>query len=168
MDVVNAAPETIDIDSVFNFSTENTAMASWWKTPQTQFIGTSKYQSKIPDIAKWLDGTLILSPKAFRYLGELLTPLGEFLPIEISNDTYLLFNCLVFGTEDESQCEKNAFDQVEKIIFLDNENSYPVFKSKFEGGFSLFCNTLFRETITSFELDGIEFDENLIEVFNTN
>lgn len=164
LDVANSAPEDIDPDSIFNFSIENLPMSTWWKSPDTTFVGSGKRQIKIPDIAKWLDGTLILSPKAHRYLAELLLPLGELLPVHVSGETYYIFNCQVFGVDEESFSQKNEYEQVECIAFS-NETTSPVFKSKFEGGFSLFCTDLFKDAVNSFDLKGILFDKNLIEVF---
>jgi len=164
LDVANFAPETIDPDSVFNFSSENLHMSSWWPSPEARFIGSGKRQIKIPDIAKWLDGTLVLSPKAHRYLAELLMPLGELLPVRVSGETFYIFNCLAFGVDDASRSRKNEYDQIEHIAFSTETNS-PVFKSKFEGGFSLFCTELFKTAVSSFELQGISFAEDLIEVF---
>lgn len=164
-------PENIPFDDVLDFHLKNTAMKSWWKTPETEFIHLSGNTSApIPDISKWIDSTLVLSPRAYRLLGELLQPSGELLPVSIGEETYYIFNCFILGKEDE---EKSRFEPsegmqigLELLEFKDSAAELLIFKSKLESCLSIFCGERFKNTVESFELNGIIFDENLIKEYS--
>jgi len=171
MDIARHAPDDIDLDDILGFSLANKPMNAWWTAPETKFLDVDGLpNAPIPDISVWAAGAcLILSPKAQRILGELLQQSGELLPVIIGNETYQIFNCLTLGNEDESKCkfryENDMKLGLESLAFDNDASELLIFKSKLETCLTLFCNEQFREAVISFELSGIIFDKNLIEIF---
>ena len=86
MDVTRNLPDGVDLDSVYDFSQLNTAMISWWQTPETRYISTSSKKAQIPDISCWIDATLVLSPRAYRLLKDTLSNSGELLPVQVGEE----------------------------------------------------------------------------------
>ena len=166
LDVTRNLPDGIDLDSVYDFSLLNTAMASWWNTPETRYISTGSTKAQIPDISCWIDATLVLSPKAHRLLKDSLEAYGEFLPVDVKGELHHIFNCFALGKPDE---EKSVFNQEEGMeaglrhLELDSSASaLPIFKVELENCLTLFCNEWFKNIVTSFELKGITFNQDLI------
>jgi len=168
MDIVNAAPESMHPDEILDGAERNSAMSGWWVTPSVDFYGGS---DPVSDIAVWLTSILLLSPKAHRVLGGILKAYGEFLPITVSGDKYFLFNCLTFGDEDSvgTQFESEGGQELwlKFLAFQESAESLPVFKSLSNKGMTPFCNQRFKDAVESFELKGLIFDEQLIEVYET-
>ena len=171
LDITRHAPNTINLDDIYEFSKNNTAMKSWWKKPETKFIDYGgEPPSLLPDISCWIDATLVLSPKAYRMLGELLQPSGEFLPVLVRDETYHIFNCLVPGEADE---KNSVFEYVngnrfglEHLEFMDSASELLVFKSTLQSCLTLFCNERFKNAVEGFGLQGIIFDTNLIQIYD--
>lgn len=171
MDIARSAPDNIELDDILDFSLVNKSMSSWWVTPETKFIDVEDFpECSIPDVSVWAAGAcLILSPKAYRILGELMMSSGEFLPVAVGNATYQIFNCLTIGEADESKSKfRYANDKklgLEYLEFKKSASELLIFKSKVESCLTLFCSDQLKEAVESFELSGLIFDTNLIEVF---
>ncbi len=173
-DIVDTAPEIIPMSDIIGFHRNNIAMATWWVTPETDFIDIDDAPSgAIPDITLWTGGagsSLVLSPKSFRYLGDLLQSYGEFLPVKISDEIYYIFNCLILGEADNDKTEQEYVDGeafgLRHIEFVEGVTKHLVFKSTVDGCTSLFCGDQFKEVIESFNLCGVIFDTNLVEAFD--
>ena len=69
--------------------------------------------STMPDISTWYSTYLALTAGACDKLGSVLASEGEFLPINVGDETIYAFNCLSFGAEDESMCLKKYTDGFE-------------------------------------------------------
>lgn len=168
MDIVNAAPESMHPDEILDGAERNRAMAEWWVTPSVAFYAGS---DPIPDISVWLTSLLLLSPKAHRVLVDMLKPYGEFLPMVVSGEKYFLFNCLTFGDEDslgtEFECEGGQELWLKSLAFKTSAESLAMFKSLSNKGMTPFCNQHFKDAVESFALEGLMFDKQLIEVYET-
>ena len=165
-DITRHLPDDADLDSVLDFSELNTPLAPLWKTPETRYINTNKNHALRPDISCWIDATLVLSPKAYRLFKDSLQNEGEFLPVEIDNETYYIYNCFSWG---EVNSEASHFNNEEGmraglkyLEFKPSASERLVFKAKEEGGLTLFCSERFKHLTESFQLHGIIFDPNLI------
>jgi len=170
MDVARNAPEDIPMDDILDFHLSNTSMATWWKAPETNFKSVEgEPASQIPDVSIWIDASLVLSPKAYRMLHEPLQSSGEFLPVIVEGQTYYIFNCLTLGDEDKGNCKFEYIDDMpmglETLRFQESSSNLLIFKSTLQSCLTLFCGNKFKDVIESFELTGISFDENLIEIF---
>ncbi len=170
-DFIDAFPEEIDYNTAHDFSIENLAMGKWWTPLTTNFINIEDSSTApIPDICKWVDATLVLSPKAYRFIGETLKPFGELLPITISGDTFYIFNCLTTAEVDEQKCEKEFHQGEEvgvKVLAFAAENQEKlIFKTPYQSCMDLFCSNRLKEVITSFGLTGVIFDEKLVRKFD--
>lgn len=172
-DVLSFSPDQIDMDDVLEFHIRNTAMKSWWKTPVVEFIDlTETDNAQVPDIRHWVDSGLILSPKAYRLLGQSLQPCGEFLPLLVGDETYQLFNCFTVGDADD---EKSQFEYYEgqrlgivKLVFDDEAANNLIWKTPLESCLSLFCSDRLKNIVETYELTGIWFDQNLIQYVDTD
>jgi hypothetical protein len=166
LDVTRNLPDEIDLDSIYDFSQLNTAMASWWQAPETRYVSTGSKNGQIPDISCWVDATLVLSPKAYRLLKDTLERSGEFLPVEVGGDLHYIFNCFAFGQSDENKCIFNDEEGMKaglKHLELDpSASDLLVFKVRLEGCLTLFCTKRFKDIIGSFELKGVTFDDELV------
>ncbi len=171
MDIARHAPDDIDLDDILGFSLANKPMNSWWVAPETKFLDVNDLpDSPIPDVSVWAAGAcLILSPKAHRMLGELLQSSGEFLPVIIENETYHIFNCLTLGEEDDAKSSFRYENEIKLglkyLEFKKDEFDKVIFKSKLETCLTLFCNERLKDAVESFDLTGVIFDKNLIEIF---
>lgn len=162
LDFVDDRPEELSMDDVFSFYKKNITMGAWWKTVATDFISSSKKIDQIPDISTWESGCLVLSPKAFRYLGELLSDSGEFLDVSISGEIFKIFNCTDIVNADEEKCVMTYFEDtvvdIKELVFNEGElTGRQVFKCPFEHYQSLFCSEKFKAIVKDFELTGILF-----------
>lgn len=167
LDVTRNLPDNIDLDSVYDFSQLNTAMASWWVTPDTRYTDyAGEGESSVPDISCWIDATLVLSPKSHRLLKDLLNDSGEFLPVLVAGELHYIFNCFVLGEPNEDACEFNREEGMQAglkhLEFDQSVTKHIIFKATFEGCLTLFCNQRFKDIVTSFDLHGIFFDKDLI------
>ena len=170
LDVTRHAPDDSEFDHIIDFCLHNTAMKSWWKAPNTEFIGAEiEPPLPIPDISRWIDSSLVLSPKAYRILGEMLLDSGEFLPVFIEDETFYIFNCFVEGEADEEKSEFNyAGDmqmELKTLEFKPSASELLVFKTKLESCLTLYCGGRFKDAVETYDLTGIIFDEKLITVY---
>ncbi|MBA56993.1 MAG: response regulator receiver protein [Pseudomonadales bacterium] len=170
-DLFPFVPEDIDFDDVVQFSQRNASLKAWWQAPDTRFIPIEdKPEGEIPDLSLWLYATLVLSPKAHRLLGDLLQPHGEFLPVMVAGETYQIFNCLTFAEEDTQACRQEQIEGIElglnELVFRDSAEQLVIFKSRLQNAASLFCTERLKQVVETYELSGVVFDTNLIEVFD--
>lgn len=143
-------PNEISTLELHQFSENNLSLTKYWPSMSSGFSPIEGGENLLPDVSCWIGATLLLSPKAYRLLGETLKPFGEFLPISIENDVYQIFNCLSACTVtsgDEYQMEFDQADVKNKVIF------------KPEKGFdsNLYCLDQLKSAIESFDLQGVVF-----------
>lgn len=155
-DFIEEFPEKYDYGQAHDFCIENIAMSGFWKLKKTGFSEIEGEENLIPDITKWIDSTLLLSPRAHRFLADSLNKYGEFLPVVIGKETYQIFNCLtlVDVLEDKSS-ETNIIFNPESI----GENL--IFKTRFQHCFDLYCLPRFKVLIEELNLKGVVFDTHL-------
>ena len=171
-DVIDARPSDVDEDIVLDFSLNNYAMSDWWPTPDTEFVAIDNdSKALIPDISKWMDTSLVLSPKAYRLLGDTFKEWGEFLPITVRGEIFYIFNCLTFGLVHNNLCEKSYYEGEEvgiKTIVFDNQDvaTKLVFKTTYNSCIELYCGDRLKNIVQSYELSGVIFSEILVEDFN--
>lgn len=166
-DIARQTPDDVSLDDVNEFSIRNTSFKHWWPTPETHFIKNVGFDgTEIPDLSHWTNGTLILSPKSYRLLGDLLRQSGELLPVIVSAETYYIYNCQEFGDEDLSQTKFSYIDEqpfeLIELSFTPETSNKLLFKSKSQNCVTLFCNDQFKKLIQDYELKGLSFDENLL------
>lgn len=142
-DFIDAFPADISDVAIHDFSRNNMRLLPYWPSMATGFSAIEARENLTPDLALWIDATLLLSPKAFRLLGDLLSPCGEFLPIEVEGETYQIFNCL-----NAVQINANA----------QNELVCKPLEVSSELDFGLYCTERFKAIVHSFELQGIVFN----------
>lgn len=166
MDIINSKPKDLHMDDILEAGQRNTAMAEWWTRPDVVF---QRGNEPIPDISVWIDSTLLLSPKAYRFLFDMLKDYGEFLPILVESEEYFLFNCLTFCEEDPAytngEYQDDQLIMLTRLRFADSAEKSTLFKSSMEQGLTPYCNNCFKDAVEAFELKGLFFDENLIEQY---
>lgn len=167
LDITRNVPDEINLDSVYDFSQMNYAMAEWWKAPDTRYISTANAgAAAVPDISCWVDATLTLSPKAYRLLNDSLKDYGEFLPVSVAGESHYIFNCLTLGLPKEDKCTFNNEEGMQAgpkyLEFDQSASEFLVFKTPIENCLTLFCNERFKQIVESFGLRGAIFDDDLI------
>src|SRR6218665_3064488 len=85
-------PDEISTLELHQFAENNLSLSKYWPSMKTDFSTIEGGENLLPDVSCWIGATLLLSPKAYRLLGELLKPFGEFLPIWIDDQAYQIFN----------------------------------------------------------------------------
>lgn len=152
-DFIENMPESLNYNTIHDFSVENLALSQYWKPIRAGFSEISGEKNLIPDISNWIGATLFLSPKAYRFLNEILSPYGEFLPVLIDKETFYIFNCLTV-IEAELSNNKLVFDK-------NNINEKVVFKTPQQQCIDIYCTERLKDAIENFDLKGIIFDTNL-------
>lgn len=171
-DLIGKQPADLDYTKVVNFSYHNLAMADWWPKLDVRFKPIDDPNEPIPDICHWAYSTLVLSPKAYRLLGDLLKSWGELLPVAVEGETYYIFNCLTTATIKEELCEKSYYEGEElglaSIVFdeIDTVNKL-IYKNNINACIEMFCGDHFKGAVESFGLSGLMFSEKLVEDFNS-
>jgi len=143
-DFIDAFPADMSDIAIHDFSRNNLALAPHWPSMATGFSVIEGRENLIPDVAVWIDATLLLSPKAYRLLGDLLLPYGEFLPIQIENEIYQIFNCMTI-------VDLNS-DIHSAVAFKPSNISDEI-------GMTVYCTDRLKEAIQSLGLQGIVFEK---------
>lgn len=167
LDVLGDNDRNLDLDIILDFNSRSTPLAPYWPKLATEFIAGENQNSPIPDISYWLEASLVLSPRAYRLLGDALKQCGELLPVQAEGDTYYIFNCLTVGEDDKDNCSFKQVEgidfELERLTFKDSNAEHFIFKSEMDAYRNLFCSDRFKQAVEEFGLTGISFDESLID-----
>jgi hypothetical protein len=158
------------------FPQENTALTNKLKSewiPVDVTFTSDRKGNAIPDISVWNLSCLVLSTQACNLLKPLLSPIGEFLPL---NNGFYLYNCLSAVSGDAVDQSKTSF-QIEhsdsthipkSLTFLPAKiMNQPLFKPSFAENSFLICQDEFKELVIKNNLTGLIFSENLAQIFPT-
>jgi len=118
-----------------------------------------------------LGNYLVLNQKAYKYLGNKLSDYGEFISLNTGEEELMLFNLLTFGQEEKSLCEMSYLDGYEdglkSLVFdLEDVTDKLLFKSKLQGGLTIYCSDTFKNLLFECKLVGVNFNEDLLSCFN--
>lgn len=166
-DLFDLRPSSVSLNDLLEFHTRNTRLTPWWKEIEAAFEARpANPDGAIPDLCTWNDATLVLSPRASRYLGDLLEPYGELLPITVRGESFYIFNCLTTVEADEQKSkveyEGNTRLGLKHIELADDAGGTLVFKVPLESCLTLYCNERFKDAVETFKLSGVVFDRNLL------
>ncbi|PHQ87345.1 MAG: hypothetical protein COB58_05135 [Thalassobium sp.] len=172
LDIIRRAPRDLglEFDDIMEFSRRSTKMKAWWPDIETTFVANEDIESpEIPDITIWPAGAaLVLTPKAYRLLGDLLGKFGELLPVRILNEEQpcWIFNCL---TKKDADPELSEWEyqggmpiSIKRLGFEFGDNDPVVFKSDFDNCAFLYCGDRFRKIVAEYELKGLAFDSLVV------
>ncbi|WP_444911903.1 hypothetical protein [Microbulbifer sp. PAAF003] len=154
-----------------NYPWDNKSIKDIWEDHGGAFIQVEGLdQSVKPDITTWNGAHLVLSSKAHSVLSKELAPYGEFLPITLDGEPYVIFNCLNAVSADKSVSEADIQDDlwmgIKNIGFIDEDvASNLIFKTRFDRCANLYCGDRFKTFVEEAELKGLNFSENLIAAF---
>ena len=141
---------------IYEFSRNNLSLVEQWQRIQTGWFEIEDGENITPDISTWIDATLFLSPKAYRFLFDMLQPFGEFLPVHMNNEVFFIFNCLTLAQEDSQKTTDT------EISFSKHEiENKIVFKNKTQFCIDTFCTDIFKNSVEEFELKGLKFSQKL-------
>lgn len=166
-DLRSSLPEYMSLSDLMDFSEANLSLKSWWPKIGVEFSPRpANPKGLLPDISLWYSASLVLSPKAYRFLEDLLNPFGEFLPIHVGKDVFYIFNCMTIAAEDESMTEYESEDGVQlaldRFSFKPEASENIAFKSVVQGCSTLYCNEKLKAAVEGFGLSGVVFDRNLL------
>lgn len=140
-----------------------------WIAPKASFFASHNYEGKgevLPDITTWSLGNLILNPKAYSVLHDLLSKTGEFLPILINEETYYIFNTL-FVMPKEAEDTSKAIEIIDSGVHLGQENVFfdesvlnggAVFKTNTDKLVFSYCTEEFKSIYEQHRFTGLLFD----------
>lgn len=151
LDFEDKLPKEIELAELIRFSMHNLSLKSHWPLMSTGWVVPNEADF-IPDVSLWLDYGLLLSPTAKIYLGAMLKPYGEFLPISIADDTWYIFNCLV-------AVDQNNTQDMESIISFNRSSlgNKPIFKCLTPENFGFYCQSKFKDAVEFYNLKGLKF-----------
>ena len=154
-DLLEHFPENISTDEAYNFSQSNLSLKDFWPSFQTGFSTIDGEKNLMPDISYWIGATLVTSPKAHRFLAELLSQYGELLPFTVKGEGYYIFNCLnsVSATPSPTNLDEPDFGGHLELSVSE------IFKPAAPFLPRIYCNERFCEAVKSFGLSGIDFIE---------
>jgi hypothetical protein len=162
-DLIDNFPEDIDYRGAHDFALNNLSLSQSWTPVETSFSPIDNPEAPIPDIAKWIDATLVLSQRAYEALYSSLAECGEFLPISANGQKYYLFNCLTCVGIDQHRSQKCYYEGedigFEKLAF--QPTAATIFKSPDQGCQDLFCQESIKDLVERHALTGTIFDANL-------
>ena len=162
--------EVIGEEAFYNYSWENRTLKDHWVDVGGGFVAVGLDATKAPDITAWNGANLVLSPKSYTALKEVLEKYGEFLPLTIDDQVYHVFNCLNTVSVDKSQSESDIVNELWmgiKSIGFDEEvvSKNLIFKTTFDRCGAIYCGVEFKALIESLNLEGLLFLENLVAGF---
>lgn len=162
--------ETLGEDKFYSYSWDNIPLKDYWVDIGAKFVDVGLNNSVNPDITTWNGANLVLSPNAYDKLKKHLSPLGEFLPLTIDNETYYVFNCLNTVQTDTSVSEADIVDNLwmgVKSIGFDETSvrNNLIFKTQFDRCSALYCGDTFKKLVEDSNLKGLIFNEDLLAAF---
>lgn len=168
--VIANVPEEIEDSVAFHFPQHNLALVGTWTPVRLSFKQLLPDPQDVPDICTWHGACLILSPKAYNAIGQLISPFGEFLPMDYEGAVYRIFNCRTFGRADDINSKAEQFEGIamgaEKLAFntIDVIDK-AIFKTQLNYCACCFCGDLFKNAVEKAGLRGIRFESNLTHIF---
>ncbi len=170
LDIEDIAEQLDADDRILDFlylGVKDKRLKDSWGKVTTAFAHSPVYPEavKIPSIFVWAGSCLIFSEKAHAVFRLMLDEYGEFLPIDVSGFTYYIFNNL---TDVEPDLTRSYYDdertkKVGALKFTDSTSEMLLFRSAWEGCTASFCNEKFRLLCIEYELDGLIFNDNLLD-----
>lgn len=163
--------EKLGEESMFHFDRRPKPYANEWKVLDVTFYGIGSRKSKllIPDITIE-GGRLFLNQTACNSLRKLIEMDGEILPIRYDDKDGFIVNPLKVAEEiqafDQKHSIRNESGELDALTFHENKlTDTCIFRSKFDTYLGVFCNEEFKDTVESLGLKGINFSEDLANIF---
>lgn len=156
--------------TLVNFPSLNAPLLPMWGDVSAIFTAESKTAVAKPDLITWASGALYMSISAYELLHRRLEHEGEFLPVSVEGDPGYIFNNLELAKEDPDYTVNRYFDGekvgLEHLEFdrRDLERRM-LFKSERESCGTLYCTDEFKELCEMNNLNGLIFDEKLLNPF---
>lgn len=151
-DFIDSFPEEFSYQDCHRFDRLNITMESFWPPMKTKLKEIVAAENLVPEISLWHGTTLALSPSAYKYTYDSLRSYGEFLPIQVGQEVWHLFNCTSVAELDASQSDENT------IVFDKRSVSNKlIFKCIVTEGLGLYCSELFMDIIAEYGLQGLSF-----------
>jgi len=157
-------------DTTFHFDQRPVSWREQWRPMPISFATVAGVKkAAMPDLMI-RNGRLFLNEKAHAALQNLLTPCGEWLPVDVNGDTGYLFNILALADSvdglDLRLCSKNSFGELQSLGFIENKvDTFPVFRTAFDNYMGAYCNDAFKRAAEKAKLVGIIFSEDLGNIF---
>ena len=170
LDIAQSGDDHLLPDDLFSFSITNTPLSDSWPLLDAQFIANEGYDDgPIPDISSWIGASLVFSPKAYQCLAEHLKDDGEFLPVNVGDETFYIFNVRRWIEEDPDhsryEYEGDTPVALTQLAFRAAPPNALVFKCRFEGCSLLYTQDRLKTLIEANQLTGVRFSTNLVEPY---
>lgn len=175
----SAIPSETGKDLALRLNPEGPQPQPDWVTPDAvyEWFEQNPDAKDIPDISFWGTSNLILNQKAHDVLLNYLKAYGEFLPVNVKDELFYIFNVLhlVDGSVinlDQSEREFEGEGEYKYQVGLHklkfNENlliDTLIFKTEYDTFLNIFCGDNFKTLIEMSGLKGINFKIDLASTF---
>ncbi|WP_413113974.1 hypothetical protein [Thaumasiovibrio sp. DFM-14] len=158
------------LQRLFNEPVNSRGLKDVWVEESVEFTSHYDTSTLVPDVSVWAS-FLVLNQKAYVSLRSALESDGEFLPINIDGEPFHVFNVMSFGQEDMTLTKLEIIDGEEAglLSLKFDEGSVTdkyVFKSLQNGCNQVYCDEKFKQLCIESALRGIDFDLDLLDVFD--
>lgn len=152
------------------------ALLDGWVTPDASFYASENYildSEQIPDVTTWKLGYIVLNQKAYDYLHQCLVGAGEFLPVNVNDIQYYIFNPL-YVIADSAVNKTKAVEIIDAGVHLGqgnvsfgesvlNKDNISIFKTNTDQLVFSYCTDQFKKICEDYNLKGLIF-ESLFEM----
>ena len=157
-------------DTKFHFDQRPIAYASQWQPLEISFAKAAGVKKAVMPDLMIRNGRLFLNEKAHQALHALLTPCGEWLPVNYGDEKGYLFNILALADDvdglDSKLCSKNSFGELQSLGFIEERvQSLAVFRTAYDAYMGAYCNDAFHDAVEAAGLQGLIFSVDLGNVF---
>lgn len=123
-------------------------------------------EGKMPDISDWV-GNMVFSDAAFAALESMLSPFGEFLPLQVGENGWYVYNATeIYNCVDSSKSSRNVIDglvmDITSLAFDETKlGPAPVFRTDYDRRMSVYCNQSFKDAVQAHGFEAVLFREDL-------
>lgn len=128
---------------------------------------------KIPDMAPWFLGDLMLNQAAYEALKDHLSSYGEFLSVMVEHAPYWILHVTKFTGMSfiDHENSERLIDEAEcinlvRLSFNENMlNDLLIFRTEYSGYQNVYCTDKFKSLIEGLGLKGLLFKTDLVSIF---
>lgn len=143
--------------SAMRLSTSSTTIKDFWKPLEVE-VFHNQNTIDLPDISTWQVGMIIMNQRAHEALSDLLSPFGEFLPVELLGKTGYLYHCTnihhFLETEVTYRMHGDIYAGVTHLQFSDNFDAH-IATGIHKVNSDMYCSEAVAKAISDNKLTGL-------------
>ena len=140
-----------------------------WVAPEANFLSDDSEPEVLPDITQWSGSDLIFKNEVRKIFDDLLTSIGDFLPLAGTCEEFWMFNPTqragnqIVNLEETKSAyfDDGSWKEIEKLtLTLDAESKVPcLFTADIDEGVNLYCTEAFKAKYENNNLGGLLFEK---------